>query len=98
MPVISDIFNAHCVHPVGETGESWDRGELGHCYYLHEATLAIESVYLFTDIQDLMLVYWCDIECGRHGDVSVFREKKIYFGIFICVAVFVYKAITHEHL
>jgi len=31
-------------------------------------TLAIESVYLFTDIQDLVLIYcyylWCDIECG----------------------------------
>jgi len=40
----------------GDQGEL-GRGELGHRYYIHEAdTCNAIYIYLFTDIQDLMLV------------------------------------------
>jgi len=44
---------------LGETGETWDRGKLGHYDYFHELTLVIDSIYLLTDVQVPMFIYCC---------------------------------------
>ena len=92
MGICSKAFYKHwilfpTVWHLGETGENWDMGELGHYDYFYELTLLTGSIYLFADVQVPSLIYCCYLcyELVKYFVLwkrCAFCWNKVYFPIF----------------